>query len=266
MKLKVISTIWFILCLCGKEIQVYQICKEYFKYAVTTNVEHLTPVVIEVPVTTVCFGALNMIKWEKLTPETKQRILSEYLKTININTGFSSNQDLSLNQSLGSSDSMRELLTITTEDEDIWLSSAVFENLQDSFDMTYSDNDSLDMFQFFNKIEGINGCVTADVQDENFTRYINITSFFNMNKKCFSIQLKENYRFMDYHRLLRQIPTSGWVYAILIEDKMRVMNSRLFYTLCPNDQPLCPGRIHEFELGTAFSVHTITMAMPILPF
>lgn len=66
---------WVIVCLIGNAVQLYWIANQYFRYEISTNVQLLTPDRIDLPVVTMCFDLIRVIKWSAMTEEERQSVL-----------------------------------------------------------------------------------------------------------------------------------------------------------------------------------------------
>ncbi len=66
---------WVIVCVIGNIVQLYWISSQYFRYDIATNVQLLIPDRIDLPVVTMCFDLIRVIKWSAMTEEERNTIL-----------------------------------------------------------------------------------------------------------------------------------------------------------------------------------------------
>jgi len=70
------NVVCFILILCGLGFQLFQVFSQYFSYETNTNIrltieENITP-----PTMTICLETMLLIKWDKISEETRTFIFS----------------------------------------------------------------------------------------------------------------------------------------------------------------------------------------------
>ena len=79
MRVKV-TTLYYLICSLGNILHIYQICDEYFRYDVTTNVQVTVPENIVFPSITLCVDLMDSLNWSALSLDTRRRlIVSRYV-------------------------------------------------------------------------------------------------------------------------------------------------------------------------------------------
>ena len=75
MKVKV-TTLYCVICSLANILHVYQICDEYLRYDVTTNVQVSVPDEIPFPSITLCVDLIDSLNWAAISNETRRKLLS----------------------------------------------------------------------------------------------------------------------------------------------------------------------------------------------
>ena len=74
MKVKA-TTLYYVMCSLGNILHVYQICDEYLRYDVTTNVQVAVPDEIPFPSITLCVDLIDSLNWTAISNETRRKLL-----------------------------------------------------------------------------------------------------------------------------------------------------------------------------------------------
>ena len=74
MKVKA-TTLYYVMCSLGNILHVYQICDEYLRYDVTTNVQVAVPDEIPFPSITLCVDLIDSLNWTAISNKTKRKML-----------------------------------------------------------------------------------------------------------------------------------------------------------------------------------------------
>ena len=78
MRVKV-TTLYCLICSFGNFLHVYQICDEYLRYDVTTNVQVTVPENIVFPSITLCVDLMDSLNWSALSLEARRKLISRHL-------------------------------------------------------------------------------------------------------------------------------------------------------------------------------------------
>ena len=68
------TTLTYLICAIMINVHIYQICEEYLRYEITTNVRIGSPEKIEFPSMTLCVNIPAILKWDKMSPELLNRL------------------------------------------------------------------------------------------------------------------------------------------------------------------------------------------------
>ena len=74
MRVKV-TTLFCVICSLGNILHVYQICDEYLRYDVTTNVQVTVADEIPFPSITLCVDLIDSLQWTTFTNETRRKLI-----------------------------------------------------------------------------------------------------------------------------------------------------------------------------------------------
>ena len=68
------TTLVYLICAIMINVHIYQICEEYLRYEITTNVLLASPEKIEFPSMTLCVNIPEALKWEEMSPELLKQL------------------------------------------------------------------------------------------------------------------------------------------------------------------------------------------------
>ena len=69
------TTLFCLICSLGNILHVYQICDEYLRYDVTTNVQVTVPDEIPFPSITLCVDLIDSLKWNAISNKTRRKLI-----------------------------------------------------------------------------------------------------------------------------------------------------------------------------------------------
>ena len=69
----------YLVCSILNNLHIYQICDEYFRYDVTSNVRIAVPQELQFPSMTICVDIVNALEWTQMTPELRRYLLTQYI-------------------------------------------------------------------------------------------------------------------------------------------------------------------------------------------
>lgn len=167
-------------------VHVYQLCSEYFKYDVTTNVQLFFPDQIEIPAVTMCFSIVETINWEKTSKEQRRKILMKDNKML-IKYNFDKETTSGIQQ-------IKQLLTNSNNEVDVSENARKCLTTSELFNVTSDAKEMLNTFI-------LNGLVVKNNVDnqpllKSSQQYLNqwfhIQEFLLMSNKCFKLELRNN--------------------------------------------------------------------------
>ena len=67
--------LFYLTCALMNVLHIYQICDQYFRYDVTTNIKIDFPEIVEFPSITLCTVLVSLLKWEKMSSDLRRSLL-----------------------------------------------------------------------------------------------------------------------------------------------------------------------------------------------
>ena len=184
-------------------LHIYQICDEYFRYDVTTNVRIGLPDPVEFPSLTLCVDLVESLKWEQMSSGLIRRLL-----TFTEETTFNET-DVSwfINNRKQIRDQIRRF-----QDESSYVHFYIYNNLVKEKTVA----EILNLTEAFEEIFGYfatTGLAHEDIDSKNLTKTVYRLSndsdfqfsldmvFIHNFKKCFTINIRPNFKKFSFKEL-----------------------------------------------------------------
>lgn len=229
-----IAVLGMLLCLSGNITQVYHINSQYFRYAITTNVQVVIEDTILLPTATYCFSLVHVINWEKLTHEERVGILQDDLGADIYDYNVEDEDE----------ESVKMIPLIIKANIDIVKKIQVTSNLQKLnmsrvFDVTYKLEYMFEWVSTYVEDYSPTGTSRTHVflsfVDSTVDEILTISEFIKDIYRCYSLEYKKEYRLVNYHHLARQATTPG-VISIASFNRDRINNTLEMYFVPSHDE------------------------------
>ena len=216
--MEIFSFLWFAGCLGANIFHIYNLVYEYSKYEVSTDVQYVHPDVIQVPMTVYCFPAWRLIKFLEISKEEQLQLLRrEPDESSNETTWISHNFD---DQTLKSRYNLYNKTRNTWESKEILgiMANLRSNSIDEQFRLTADAKAVFTDFEVFvnNFTEG-NVTIVKEryyFKSSRFEQFFEIKQFMRDTLKCFSFQLREEFRELHYTHVLRQLEYPKTIFAV----------------------------------------------------
>ena len=257
-----VIVLWMVFCLAGNLSQVYHISSLYFQYGINTNVQLVVRDNMEIPATTLCFDLTQVLKWTKLTPEERYQIFVVEFKVNSevVRQNILKDYD-ALNETNESLDNLPKILKEFTDiGEKMFLSGKIQTmNLSRLFDLSYKDKEVVDSIVHYVKfyeltipdlsnpgksipiIKTVNGYFSFFPGHKDFNEVFSVTTFFKDAWKCYTFELKEEYKNIQYYDVRRQTLFPGLLSMIHLKTSGTKDAGLINYVVTPNGKKLASG-------------------------
>ena len=202
------SFLWLIFCLICTSYQIYQLGHQYFQYDINTNVRLENPRQLVPPSAILCFETIYLVKWTELPKDVLDKIIG------GVDVPFTEE---------GYVDP-----TKITFFPKLKVASHLFENFAISVffnNLTYSFHEIFVDVPFFFYDPNTNA-----IKIGVFDQYYEVTTFVRDNLKCFTLDVREEWRKnLTYNKIRRQAVVSTVMSSLSIRTEMLPYIRETFY-------------------------------------
>ena len=252
--------LWMILCLIGNVYQVYHISFGYFKFGITTNVQVITEDTLMLPSFVLCFGLIQVIKWQDMTHEERLAVLRDEVG----NDIF----DYSVQEE--DEESVKKIPSIIISKSHANLESKIqvnsnlqVLNISRVFNVTYKFEEMFDTFVVFVQNDSELGVsrklLELSSDDPRIHDIFSVREFIKDMYRCYSFDYKKAFRSVNHFHLARQAATPGIISGIFLNSERIRNTTGMFYIPNHNDRKLHHGFFATLPMQSTMSVrHHIT--------
>ena len=219
--------IWLVLSLCGLGFQLFLVFFQYFSYEINTNIRLTIEENIIPPTMTICLETMLLIKWDKISDETRKFIFS---------TAMSEEES---NSNMNISELMSKLAGLSYA-ERITVNGIIMRN----FNVSQIINDlTLDSNEVFEEM----GSYSYDPTSNTYLmgapdKFFSITTYLRDVYICFALDIREEFILgLNYNKLMRQEFMSFLLNTVAIDSSVMVRSNRFFYMLGIRGSPIESG-------------------------
>lgn len=172
-----ISFLFNLICFFMNILHIYQICSEYFKFDVTTNIRTDYPDVYYVPTVTLCFPLAGVIAWSATTTQDR----------LNLFRNCTVNEDMLIHPTNSNTSNSAEVWS--NMESSFWNCNYSYENLRETFPGKKIFRLTLNLTDLA-VLTFLNDALNADIDNSSMVSdFFNITSFLRWYRKCFQLDI-----------------------------------------------------------------------------
>ena len=192
-----LTFLWLILCCFGCCFQIFHLASQYFSYEINTNVRLLFKKQVIVPSETFCFQTYFMIKWDTLRRNAIEEILDG---VIDLQTVFNTNDTESGKASLKQITSMDQRTKLVGNVYKQYPLHFIFNNMTYTFKEVFDEEWTMGYRPESNDyFKGL-----------PFDEYYEVTTFMRDGLKCFTLNIRENYRSKLHFKKIKRQPIASF--------------------------------------------------------
>ena len=186
------TTLYFFICSLGNILHVYQICDEYLRYDVTTNVQVTVPEHIDFPSITICVDLMDSLNWSAFSLDTRRQLIASL--DVNESSVFLKDPSSVLPEMQLLTPDQRslvfnELVNMLTVSEIMNVTAPLHDVISSFTTSTLAYNDSLQ--EFFSKGGRLsNGLVRLFTREAVEIQFIVNMTYTQRRYKCFTLRLR----------------------------------------------------------------------------
>ena len=205
------TTLYYLICSLANILHIYQICDEYLRYDVTTNVEVSVPENIVFPSITLCVDLMDSLNWSALSLDTRRRLIVSRYVPESVASVILKNSSVTLrtmqliplkHRAVFRSLFYNQLVDVLTVTEIMNVSASIHE-VVDNFITTRLAYNEFQLASFSKQDKKLGDSVVLNTTESLKIQFIIDMTYIRLKDKCFKLRLRPDLnKIINYDELV----------------------------------------------------------------